>query len=301
MRIAVTGSTGLIGSELVHMLRYQGHEMLRLVRARPTGRHASYWNPETGVIDAEVLGRTDAVVHLAGRSIGGRWTDQVKREILDSRTRSTGLLAGTMARLTGGPRTLVAMSMIAYYGDQGDRILTEDSPTGQGFMAAVARASETAAEPARAAGIRVVHVRGGILQSPKGGILARQLPLFRLGLGGRLGSGRQWWSWVSADDMVGILRHVLLTPDLAGPVNATAPNPVTNAELTRTLAGVLHRPALLPVPRLGPRLLFGDLADEVLYASIRALPERALAGGYRFRHPDVGAAFRDLLGQPAVA
>jgi len=300
MRIVVTGSTGLIGSELVHVLRYQGHEVLRLVRARPTGRHAAYWNPDTGVIDADALGRADAVVNLCGRSTGCRWTEQAKREILHSRTRPTGLLAETMARLPGGTRTLVSMSGVHIYGDQGDRILNEDSPEGPGFMASVARAWEAAADPAREAGIRVVHVRGGVVQNPAGGALAAQLPLFRLGLGGRLGSGRQWWSWISADDMTGILRHVLLTPDLVGPVNATAPNPVTNAELTRALAGALHRPALLPVPSFGPRLLFGQMADELLYASIRAVPARILAAGYTFRHTDLEVAYRDLLSRPAA-
>jgi uncharacterized protein (TIGR01777 family) len=297
VRIAVAGSTGMIGSALLPRLTRDGHEVLRLVRSRPAGRGASSWDPATGVIDGDALRATDVVVNLAGRSIGaGRWTAARKREILESRSRSTGLLAETMAKLDGGPRTLVSMSGVHWYGvDRGDEVLTEASGPGEGFMAEVCRAWEAAANPARAEGIRVVHVRGGIVLSRQADALRRLLPLFRLGLGGRFGSGRQWWSWISIDDAVGILRHAVVEGAVEGPVNATAPAPVTNAEFTRALAATVHRPALLPVPRFGPRLLVGDLADELLYGSQRVLPERALASGYAFRHTELAPALRELL------
>jgi uncharacterized protein len=297
VRIAVAGSTGMIGSALLPRLTRDGHEVLRLVRSRPAGRGASSWDPATGVIDGDALRATDVVVNLAGRSIGaGRWTAARKREILESRSRSTGLLAETMAKLDGGPRTLVSMSGVHWYGvDRGDEVLTEASGPGEGFMAEVCHAWEAAADPARAEGIRVVHVRGGIVLSRQADALRRLLPLFRLGLGGRFGSGRQWWSWISIDDAVGILRHAVVEGAVEGPVNATAPAPVTNAEFTRALAAAVHRPALLPVPRFGPRLLVGDLADELLYGSQRVLPERALASGYAFHHTELTPVLRELL------
>ena len=303
MRIAVTGSSGLVGSDLVAILRRDGHEVLRLVRSRPAGRGAAYWNPDTGEIDTEAVADCDAVIHLAGANIGERrWTEARKREILDSRTKGTGLIAETLARLDDGPRTLVSMSGIHYYGDRGDEVVTESMPPGTDlFMAAVAAAWEAATAPAEAAGIRVVHVRGGVSVTPKGSTLARMLPLFRVGLGGRFGSGRQWWSWASLDDMIGVIRHAALDASVTGPLNAVAPNPVTNAEFTRILAGVLGRPAMLPVPRFGPHLIFGDLADELIYASIRAVPERTLASGYSFRHPDLETALRELLRRPRAA
>ena len=302
MRIAVTGSSGLIGSELVPVLKHEGHQVLRLVRARPTGRDAAYWNPETGEIDAAALADTEAVVHLAGKNVGERrWSESHKRQVLESRTRGTRLIAETMAGLRGGPRTLVSMSGVHYYGSRGDEILTEDSSPGEGFLASVSHAWEAAADPARAAGIRVVHPRGGLVLSLGGAPLAMQLPLFRLGLGGRFGSGSQWWSWISIDDMVGLLRHAVLTPTVSGPLNATAPEPVTNAEFTRALASALGRPAVLRVPRLGLRLVIGELADELVYASIRVLPERTLASGYVFRHATLEQALRDLLSRTEAA
>jgi uncharacterized protein (TIGR01777 family) len=284
-------------------LREGGHEVLRMVRSRPAGRGAAYWNPGTGEIDTTALADCDVVIHLAGASIGAkRWTEARKREILESRTTGTGLIAETLAKLDHGPRALVSMSGVHYYGDRGDEPVTEDAPPGTDlFMAKVAAAWEAATAPAEAAGLRVTHVRGAVSVTPKGSTLARMLPLFKLGLGGRLGTGRQWWSWTSLDDMVGILVHAAVNPGVSGPLNAVAPNPVTNAEFTRVLAKVLGRPAVVPVPAFGPRLLFGDLADELIYASIRALPERTLASGYSYRHPELEAALRDLLGRRGAA
>lgn len=286
--------------------------MLRLVRpeTRTAGGEAAAsgvvrWNPRDGTIDSAALAGVDAVVNLAGVSIGERpWTTRVRREILDSRVRSTRLLAETLASLArdgAGPRVLVVASAVGYYGDRGDEPLTEESSSGGGFLAGVCRAWEAAAEPARMAGIRVVHVRTGLVQA-RGGMLGRQLPLYKLGLGGRLGSGRQWWSWVALDDVVGLYRHALVTEALRGPVNATAPHPVTNAEHAATLARVLGRPALLPVPRFVPRLLLGDMAEELLFYSAKVTPAVALATGYRFRFTTLEPALRHILGlgrQPA--
>src|SRR6266508_1856862 len=264
MHVAVTGSTGLIGSALVRLLVAEGHTVTRLTRSEPRGSSGSVrearWDPAAGTVDAGALAGTDALVHLAGKAISsGRWTRKVKREIRESRVRGTGLLAE------------------------------------------VCQAWERAADPARASGLRVVHVRTGPAQTTAGGSLPRQLPLFRLGLGGRFGSGRQWWSWIALDDVVGIYRHALVTDGLEGAVNATAPNPVTNAEFTTTLARVLGRPALAPVPKLGPRLVLGEMAEELLFSSIRVQPEAPLARGYEFRWPELEPTLRHLLNRPAAA
>ena len=230
-------------------------------------------------------------------SIGARpWTRRVRQEILGSRVRSTRLLADTLAGLAGrgGPRVLVVASAVGYYGNRGDEPLTEASAPGGGFLAGVCRAWEAAADPARAAGVRVVHVRTGLVQA-RGGLLGRPLPHYKLGLGGRLGSGRQWWSWIALDDVVGIYRHALTAEELRGPINATAPHPVTNAEYAATLARVLGRPALLPIPRFAPRLLLGDMAEELLFFSAKAAPAAALATGYSFRFPTLEPALRHIL------
>jgi uncharacterized protein (TIGR01777 family) len=299
MLVAVTGSTGRIGSALVSSLAADGHEVLRLTRSPSPGQGAAHWDPASGSIDSEALSRAAAVVHLAGRSIvAPRWTPKVKREILSSRARGTRLLAETLAGLADGPRVLVSASGIHYYGDRGDEVLTETAPGGQGFLSEVCQQWEAAADPARSAGIRTVHVRTGLVQSAKSAPLALQLPLFRVGLGGRLGAGRQWWSWVTLDDVVGIYRHALDTSGLNGPINATAPNPVTNAEYTAALARVVARPALLPVPSLGPKLLLGEMADELIFSSIRVYPAAAEASGYSFRHAELEAALQDILHRP---
>jgi uncharacterized protein (TIGR01777 family) len=309
MLVAVTGSTGLIGTALVRRLEAEGHRVLRFTRPRPRGSQGSpgpdqaLWDPMAGRIDADALAKADAVVHLAGRGIGDglRWTRRIKDEIRESRVRGTRLLAETMAgaAASGGPRVLVCASGVHWYGDRGEEVLTETSGPGSGFLAEVAHQWEAAADPARVAGLRVVHIRNGIVQAAKAPVLARQLPLFRLGLGGRLGSGREWWSWIALDDTVGLYRHALLSEDLEGPVNGTAPNPVTNATYAATLARVLGRPSFLVAPRFGLRLVLGELAEELLFPSLRVQPAAAQASGYTFRFPDLEPALRHLLNRPS--
>lgn len=299
MHIAVTGATGLIGSALVPFLTSGGHRVTRITRRSPRGPDEVRWDPAAGTLDADALRDVDAVVHLAGENIGGgRWTAEHKRRVLDSRVRGTRLIAETLARL-GGRRALVCASGVGYYGsDRGDEVLTEESSSGDGFLAEVVRRWEAAADPARDAGARVVHLRTGVVQTPRGGSLRLQLPLFRLFAGGRLGSGRQWLSWLTLDDAVGAYHHALTSPDLAGAVNATAPNPVTNAEFTRVLGRVLRRPTPVPVPRFGPAILLGrEGATETAFASQRALPARLERDGYPFRFPDLESGLRHVLGR----
>lgn len=299
MHVAVTGSTGFLGEPLVAFLQTGGHRVTRLVRGAATGPDTLAWDPARGKLDPAGLRGVDAVVHLAGENVGARrWNAAHKRRVLESRVLGTGLLARTLAGLDDGPRTLVSVSGIGYYGSRGDEILTEDSSPGDDFLADVCQQWEGAADPARQAGLRVVHPRIGIVQSPDGGQLARQLPLFKLGVGGKLGNGGHWQSWIARDDVVGILHHALTTPELSGPVNATAPQPVTNAEYTRVLARVLGRPAFATVPRLGPAVLLGREGSEAIaFASQRVLPVRAEASGYAFRNPTLEGALRHVLGR----
>lgn len=268
---------------------------------RPTSSADSIaWDPKSGQIDASKLGGVDAVVHLAGAGIGDkRWTDSYKREILESRTKGTELLASALAETANGPRVLLSGSAIGFYGESITEEFTESSPAGKGFLADVCVQWEDATEKAAKAGIRVAHLRTGIVLSPKGGALKKLLPLFKLGAGGRMGSGRQWQSWISIDDEVAAIDH-LLTSSLSGAVNLTAPKPVTQAEFTTTLAKVLKRPALLPVPSFGPKLLLGgELADALLFTGQKVLPKALIADGFTFRHPDLESALRSLLNRPA--
>jgi uncharacterized protein len=297
MRVAVTGSTGLIGSALVDALRRGGHAVVRVVRG-PVDRTADTvgWDPKAETIDAGGLAGVEGVVHLAGAGIADhRWTDEYKRELVDSRVLGTDLIARTTASLDPRPRVLVSASGIDWYGDRGDEVLDETSAPGTGFLADLCRQWEAAADPAREAGIRVAHTRSGIVLSGRGGALKKQLPLFKLGLGGRFGDGRQWMSWISLDDEVAALVH-LLTTDLAGPFNLTSPEPVTNADYTTALGAAVHRPTLLPTPSFGPRLLLGsELTRVLLYESKRAVPRALLDSGFMFRYAGLADALRATL------
>jgi uncharacterized protein (TIGR01777 family) len=295
VRVVVSGSHGLIGSALLARLSNAGHEVVRLVRSGPaTGEIA--WDPQTGQLDAGALAEVDAVVNLAGAGIGDhRWTDEYKRQILESRVRGTKLLAETIARQDPGPRVLLSASAIDYYGARDDEVLDEASPSGTSFLAGVCREWEAATAPAESAGARVVHFRTGIVLSRDGGALKKLLRLFKLGLGGRFGSGRQWMSWISIDDEVRAIEH-LLASDVAGAVNLTAPSPVTNADFTKILGRVLDKPTVVPVPRFGPSLLVGrEAAETLLYTGQRVVPRVLQADGFQFTHPELEPALRAVL------
>ena len=297
MKVAVTGSHGLIGSELVAELGRQGHGVTRLVRSQP-GPGEAAWDPSAGTIEADKLEGHDAVVHLAGVGIGDhRWTDDHKRAVLDSRVKGTDLLARTLAGLSSPPRVLASGSAVGFYGYQSEETFTETSPPGTGFLAEVVTAWEKSAAPAADAGIRVVNVRSGVVLTAKGGALKRELLPFKLGIGGRLGTGRQWFSWISLDDEVAALMHIMTAEDLRGPVNVTSPEPVTNAEFTATLARVLKRPAFMPVPTVALHVLFGrGLTEEMLLGGQRVVPTALLASGFTFAHPQLEGALRHTLG-----
>jgi uncharacterized protein (TIGR01777 family) len=298
MDIAVTGSTGLIGTELVAALQGDGHRVLRLVRPDSTdaGSDTAAWDPARGTIDAAALEGIDAVVHLAGVGIAdSRWTEQQRQRILGSRTSGTTLLASTLASLQQPPSVLLSGSAIGYYGDHGDQVIDESTGAGDDFPARVCVQWEACAQPAVDSDIRVAFLRTGIVQSTKGGALAKQLPFFKLGLGGKVGSGRQWISWISIDDEVAAIRF-LLEHDVSGPVNLVAPEPVTNSEYTKTLGSVLHRPTTI-LPITGPRLLYGrELADSLLLTSQRVAPAALQQAGFEFSQPTLRGALEDLLG-----
>jgi uncharacterized protein (TIGR01777 family) len=271
-----------------------GHRVTALVR-RPPGPGEIRWDPAGSGLDPASLRGVDAVVHLAGENLAeGRWTDDRKRKILESRKLGTRLLAEAMARAPEGPRTLVSASAIGYYGERGDEELTEASPPGTGFLPEVCVAWEAATAPAAAAGLRVVQVRTGLLLTPAGGLLPRILPPFRLFVGGRLGDGQQWMSWISAADLLGVYRQAL-EGDLIGPVNAVAPGAVRNEQFTRVLAKVLHRPAVMVVPRTALRLAYGQMADEAILASTRVLPAALQTSGFQFEYPTLEPALGHLL------
>jgi uncharacterized protein len=295
MKIVVSGASGLIGTQLVAKLSSSGHEVVRLVRRSPKSGEIQ-WNPKSGTLDAAALEGTDAVIHLSGAGIGDkRWTDGYRKEILDSRTATTALLAKTMASLSRKPSVFLSGSAIGIYGARNDEQLTEVSTHGTGFLAEVCEQWEAAAKPAVDAGIRTVYLRTGIVLSPKGGALKKLLPLFKLGVGGKFGNGKQWQSWISIDDEIGAIEH-LLTANVSGAVNLTAPNPVTNAEFTKVLASVLKRPAIVPVPTFAPKILLGgELADALLFTGQRVIPAALNASGYNFKHTTLESAFRSLL------
>jgi uncharacterized protein (TIGR01777 family) len=300
--VAVTGSGGLIGRALVRRLQEGGHRVRRVVRSGGEGPDAVRWDPMVGTIDASALAGVDAVVNLGGEGIGDhRWTEAQKRRIRDCRVTGTTVLAEAMAALEPRPSVLLNASAVGYYGDRGDEVLTEASGPGTGFLSEVVQAWEGATRPAAAAGIRTACFRTGIVLAADGGALAKQLPLFRFGLGGRLGSGTQWLPWIALEDEVGAIVH-LLTADVEGPVNLAAPDPVTNATFTEVLGRVLGRPSFLAVPAFGPRLLLGrELADELLFSSARMVPEKLRASGYQFALPELEGALRSVLDRPAAA
>ena len=298
MHIAVSGSSGLVGSALLPFLTAGGHRVTRLVR-KDAGVGEIPWDPAGGVRDLSHLEGVDAVVHLAGENIAaGRWTAARKEKIRRSRVEGTRRLCESLARLSRRPKVVVSASAMGFYGSRGDEALREDSVPGTDFLAQVCREWEAATEPASRAGIRVVCLRFGMILSPAGGALKKMLLPFKLGAGGRIGSGMQYVSWIGIDDVAGVIHHAIVTESLQGPVNAVTPTPVTNAEYTRTLARVLSRPAVAPLPAFAARLAFGELADALLLASQRVIPTRLQASGYKFRYPELEGALRHLLGRP---
>ncbi|BCS31362.1 hypothetical protein TBR22_A05620 [Luteitalea sp. TBR-22] len=297
MRIAITGATGLVGSALVPFLQGGGHDVVRLVRGTPRqGEHQ--WSPERGLVDPDRLGAVDAVIHLAGENVaGGRWTPAFKAKIRDSRVGPTQALARSLAALPVKPRVFISASAIGYYGNRGTEDLTEQSAPGQGFLADVCQEWEAAADPARAAGIRVVHPRFGIILDARGGALGKMRLPFSLGVGGRLASGEQYYSWVGMEDVLGSILFALTHDTIVGPMNVTSPHPVTNAEFTRTLGRVLHRPTIFPVPGFVLTTLFGEMAEAELLSSKRVLPAALTTAGYVFSHPRLEDALRFTLGR----
>jgi hypothetical protein len=297
MKILVTGASGFIGSSLVPFLARAGHTVTRLTRASSGAEaDAPRWDPATGALDPRTIEGLDAVVHLAGEDIAsGTWTKAKKRRIRESRVEATALLARALARLIPPPATLACASAIGYYGDRGDEVLDEDSAAGIGFLASVCRDWEAAAALAGSAGIRVLHLRFGVVLSPSGGALAKMLGPFRHGVGGPIGNGRQYVSWIAMDDAVAAILHALSTPALRGAINVASPHPVTQAEFAKTLGRVLGRPTLLTVPAFGVKLMLGEMASETILASQRLTPARLLASGYAFRWPQLDSALRHLL------
>lgn len=297
MRVLVTGSTGLVGTALVRALRDKGHEVVRAVRKEPVKADELLWNPEEGRVDTARLGGLEAAVHLAGENIAdGRWTDEKKRRIRDSRVKGTRLLSETLARLDPKPRVLVSASAIGIYGNRGAEILTEESSAGTDFLAEVCREWEAATTPAAESGIRTVNLRIGIVLSREGGALAKMLTPFKLGTGGRIGSGEQFMSWIALDDVVGIILHAMTNETLSGPLNTVSPNPVSNQEFTKKLGEALSRPTIFPIPAFALRLIFGgEMADSTLLSSARVEPARLKTSEYKFKYPELGEALRHEL------
>jgi uncharacterized protein (TIGR01777 family) len=297
MRIAISGSTGFVGDALIAKLKEQGHEVIRLVR-RPgeTVDPEILWNPAEGTLNPEALEGIGGVINLSGENIAsGRWTPEKKRRIRDSRVAATTLLSETIARLKQKPQVMVSASAIGYYGDRGDELLDESSAPGTGFLAEVCQHWESAAQPAEKAGIRVCLLRIGAVLDPAGGALGKMLAPFKMGMGGVVGRGDQYMSWITREDLVGAILHCLDTPGLAGPVNAMAPNPVTNREFTAALGKALGRPTLVPVPAFALKMLLGELGENLALVSTRAVPRQLEAAGFTFTHPDIDTALEALL------
>jgi uncharacterized protein (TIGR01777 family) len=289
MKIALTGSSGLVGSALVSSLQSAGHEVVRLKRPEQ-------WDPDSGTIDSSVLSGSDAVVHLAGENIAsGRWTAARKQRIHDSRVNGTKLIAETISRIDPPPRVLVSASATGYYGNRGSEVLREESPSGRGFLSEVCRQWEAATGAATRKGVRVVHLRTGLVLSTHGGALGKMLLPFKFGLGGKIGSGNQYWSWISLDDVCGIIVHCIQAAGLHGPVNTVSPSPVTNLQFTKTLGRVLGRPTLFPLPAFAARLAFGEMADALLLSSARVEPAKLIASRFVFKHKELEPTLQYLL------
>ena len=303
MKVIVTGSGGLVGRALVRSLLAEGHSVTRLVRGgaqqfRTPGSNAVEWNPDKGAIDAAALEGHDAAVRLAGEPIAeGRWDDAKKRRIMESRAKGTRLIAETIAGLKEKPRVLVSASAIGFYGDRGAEVMREESASGEGFLSEVCREWEKATLAASQAGVRVVHVRIGFVLSGEGGGLPKMLTPFKLGVGGKVGSGEQYLSWITLEDLVRVMRRAMEDESMRGPVNAVAPNAVTNEEFTKALGRVLGRPTILPVPTFALRIAFGEVADAVMLASTRVEPARLKEAGFDFKHADIEGALRSVLGK----
>jgi uncharacterized protein (TIGR01777 family) len=296
MKILISGASGLVGTALIKSLEPEGHEIFRLVRHAPNSQAEVEWSPDRYSIALARIEGFDAVVNLAGDSIAeGRWTEEKKRRIRESRVKGTKLLGDALANLTKRPKTFICASAIGYYGNRGDEILTETSAPGDDFLAEVCVEWEKSTALATEKGIRVVNARFGVILDAQGGALAKMLPPFRLGLGGRVGSGKQWMSWIALDDVVGALKFALVNDSLRGPVNFVAPNPVTNAEFTKTLGKVLSRPTLFPIPAFGVRLMFGEMADALLLSSQRVEPARLQEAGYQFQFSRLNEALGHAL------
>ena len=296
MRIVVGGASGLIGTALVDCLRASGHEVWRLVR-QGGAKDGIPWDPASGKLDATELNGADALIHLSGESVAsGRWTAAKKRAIRDSRILSTQLLASALVAIDRPPRTWLCASAIGWYGDRGDAWLDEDAAPGAGFLAGVCAEWEAATEPAKDAGVRVANLRFGVVLSPDGGALKQMTTAFKLGVGGVIGNGKQYVSWIAIGDAVRAIGHALENPFLIGPVNVVSPNPVTNRELTKTLGAVLHRPTLLPMPAFLARTALGEMADEMFLASARVRPKRLIDSAFVFDLPELGPALRAMLG-----
>lgn len=297
MKVLVSGASGLIGKALCDSLHQSGDTVYRLVRdEKQVSENAIFWNPEQGIIDHEALEGFDAVVNLAGENIGSRWTPSKKRQILESRVKSTKTLADALMKLAQPPHVLITASAIGYYGDQGGEMCIETSPSGTGFLADVCRQWEAAASPAETKGIRTVYLRIGIVLSPNGGALAKMLPIFRFGMGGILGSGKQFMSWIAIEDLIGIIQFALIHG--IGPINAVAPVPVTNEVFTKTLGDLLNRPTPFPVPAVLLKMVFGkEMAEDIFLGSTRVSPAKILSEGYLFKYPDLQSALKALLKQ----
>ncbi|HEX6505308.1 MAG TPA: TIGR01777 family oxidoreductase [Terriglobales bacterium] len=294
-KVLVSGASGPVGAALIPKLREQGYEVVRLVRRSPSGEGQIRWDP-TQPIDPGLVAGFEAVIHLAGETIVGRWTESKKRRIQQSRAEGTRNLAAALAKAIQKPRVFVSASAIGFYGSRGDETLREGSSSGHDFLSAVCRDWEANTQAAAQSGIRTLQTRFGLILSSDGGALPKMLPPFRMGLGGTMGNGRQWWSWIHIADVVGAILYLIENASLQGPVNFVAPNPVTNAVFTKTLASVLHRPGFFPVPAFAARLVFGQMADELLLSSQRVEPAKLMASGFQFEYTDLGKAFGNLLG-----